>query len=161
MTWLPEWRVTVGDDVYTTVTSVSFASGRLDIDRQATAGYCQVEIVNTTGADFTINVTEEITLELKNSSGTYVTVFGGEVSDFNIGVKSPDETGFITTGKILGIGSLAKLTKAVFNTALAEGLDGAQIATILGSALNLSWAEVTPTTKCPQSAVVPLWSIGF
>ena len=145
MTWLPEWRVTVGDDVYTTVTSVSFASGRLDIDRQPTAGYCQVQIINTTGAAFTINVTEPITLELKNSSGTYVTVFGGEVSDFNIGVRSPEETGYITTGTILGIGSLAKLTKAVYNTALTEGLDGAQIAAILGAALNLSWAEVTPT----------------
>ena len=145
MTWLPEWRVTVGDDVYTTVTSVSFASGRLDIDRQATAGYCQVEIVNTDNSPFTINVTEPILLELKNSSGTYVTVFGGEVSDFNIGVRSPEEAGYITTGKILGIGSLAKLTKAVYNTALAEGLDGAQIAAILGNALNLTWAEVTPT----------------
>lgn len=145
MTWLPEWRVTVGDDVYTTVTSVSFASGRLDIDRQATAGYCQVEIVNTDNSPFTINVTEPITLELKNSSGTYVTVFGGEVSDFNIGVRSPEETGYITTGKILGIGSLAKLTKAVYNTALSEGLDGAQIAAILGNALNLNWNEVTPT----------------
>ena len=145
MTWLPEWRVTVGDDVYTTVTSVSYASGRLDIDRQATAGYCQVQIVNVDNSPFTINVTEPITLELKNSSGTYVTVFGGEVSDFNIGVRSPEETGFITTGTILGIGSLAKLTKAVYNTALAEGLDGAQIAAILGSALNLTWAEVTPT----------------
>jgi hypothetical protein len=157
MTWLPEWRVTVGDDVYTTVTSVSFASGRLDIDRQATAGYCQVEIVNTTGADFTINVTEEITLELKNSSGTYVTVFGGEVSDFNIGVKSPDETGFITTGKILGIGSLAKLTKTVYNTALAEGLDGAQIAAILGSALNLNWNEVTPTVTWATYPATQQW----
>ena len=145
MTWLPEWRVTVGDDVYTTVTSVSFASGRLDIDRQATAGYCQVEIINTDNSPFTINVTEPITLELKNSSGTYVTVFGGEVSDFNIGVRSPEETGYITTGKILGIGSLAKLTKVVYNTALSEGLDGAQISAILGAALNLSWAEVTPT----------------
>jgi hypothetical protein len=145
MTWYPEWRVTVGDDVYTTVTSVSFASGRLDIDRQPTAGYCQVEIINTTGADFTINVTEPITLELKNGSGAYVTVFGGEVSDFNIGVRSPDETGYITTGTILGIGSLAKLTKVVYNTALAEGLDGAQIAAIVGSALNLTWAELTPT----------------
>lgn len=145
MTWLPEWRVTVGDDVYTTVTSVSFASGRLDIDRQATAGYCRVEIINSNNAPFTINVTEPITLELKNSTGTYVTVFGGEVSDFNIGVRSPEETGYITTGTILGIGSLAKLTKAVYNTALAEGLDGTQIATILNNALNLSWAEVTPT----------------
>ena len=145
MTWLPEWRVTVGDDVYTSVTSVSFASGRLDIDRQATAGYCQVEIINTDNSPFTINVTEPIILDLKNSSGTYVTVFGGEVSDFNIGVRSPEETGYITTGKILGIGSLAKLVKAVYNTALAEGLDGAQIAAILGNALNLTWAEVTPT----------------
>ena len=146
MTWLPEWRVTVGDDVYTTVTSVSFASGRLDIDRQPTAGYCRVEIINTDGSPFTINVTEPILLELKNSSGTYVTVFGGEVSDFNIGVRSPEESGYITTGTILGIGSLAKLTKAVYNTALAEGLDGTQIAEILGSALSLSWDQVTPTT---------------
>ena len=145
MTWLPEWRVTVGDDVYTTVTSVSYASGRLDIDRQCTAGYCRVEIINTDNSPFTINVTEPILLELKNSSGTYVTVFGGEVSDFNIGVRSPEETGYITTGTILGIGSLARLTKAIYNTALAEGLDGAQIAEILGAALNLSWAEVTPT----------------
>jgi hypothetical protein len=145
MTWLPEWRVTVGDDVYTSVTSVSYASGRIDIDRQCTAGYCRVEIINTDNSPFTINVTEPITLELKNSSGTYVTVFGGEVSDFNIGVRSPEDSGYVTTGTILGIGSLAKLTKAVYNTALAEGLDGAQIDAILGAALNLSWAEVTPT----------------
>jgi hypothetical protein len=158
VTWLPEWRITVGDDVYTTVTSVSFASGRLDIDQQATAGYCQVQIINTTGADFTINVTEEILLELKNSSGTYVTVFGGEVSDFSIGVRSPDETGFITTGTILGIGSLAKLTKAVYNTALAEALDGAQIAEILGAALNLSWAEVTPTVTWDTYPATVTWA---
>lgn len=157
MTWLPEWRVTVGDDVYTTVTSVSFASGRLDIDRQATAGYCRVEIINTDNSPFTINVTEPITLELKNGSGTYVTVFGGEVSDFNIGVRSPEESGYITTGTILGIGSLARLTKAIFNTALAEGLDGAQISAILGAALNLSWAEVTPTVTWDTYPATQTW----
>jgi hypothetical protein len=158
VTWLPSWRVTVGNDVYTTVTAVSFASGRLDIDNQATAGYCRVEIINTTGAEFTINVTEPILLELKNGSGTYVTVFGGEVSDFNIGVRSPEETGFITTGTILGIGSLAKLTKAVYNTALAEGLDGAQIAAILGNALSLSWAEVYPTLTWDTYPVTVTWA---
>jgi len=158
MTWLPEWRVTVGDDVYTSVTSVSFASGRLDIDRQPTAGYCQVEIINTDNSPFTINVTEPITLELKNSSGTHVTVFGGEVSDFNIGVRSPEESGYITTGRILGIGALAKLTKVVYNTALAEGLDGAQIAAILGSALNLNWNEVTPTVTWDTYPATTTWN---
>jgi hypothetical protein len=150
--------VTVGDDVYTSVTSVSFASGRLDIDRQATAGYCQVEIINTDNSPFTINVTEPITLELKNSSGTYVTVFGGEVSDFNIGVRSPEESGYITTGRILGIGALAKLTKVVYNTALSEGLDGAQIAAILGSALNLNWNEVTPTVTWDTYPATTTWN---
>ena len=158
MTWLPEWRVTVGDDVYTTVTNVSFSTGRIDIDRQATAGYCSAEIINTTGANFTINITEPIELELKNSSGTYVTVFGGEVSDFSIGVRSPEETGFVTYGKILGIGSLSKLTKAVYNTALAEGLDGAQIAAILGAALNLTWAEVTPTETWDTYPATVTWA---
>lgn len=158
MTWLPEWRVTVGDDVYTTVTSVSYATGRLDIDRQPTAGYCRVEIINTTGADFTINVTEPITLELKNSSGTYITVFSGEVSDFNIGVRSPEESGYITTGTILGVGTLAKLTKAIYNTALAEGLDGAQIAAILGAALNLNWNEITPTVTWATYPATTTWN---
>jgi len=158
MTWLPEWRVTVGDDVYTTVTSVSFASGRLDIDRQATAGYCRVEIINTDGSPFTINVTEPITLDLKNTTGTYVTVFGGEVSDFSIGVRSPEESGYITTGTILGIGALSKLTKAIYNTALSENLDGAQISAILGAALNLSWAEVTPTVTWDTYPATTTWN---
>jgi len=158
MSWLPEWRVTVGDDVYTTVTSVSFASGRLDIDRQSTAGYCQVEIINTTGVDFTVNVTERIVLELKDTSGTYVTVFGGEVSDFNVGVRSPEESGFITYGTILGVGSLSKLTKAIYNTALAEGLDGAQIAAILGQALNLTWNQVTPTDTWATYPAATTWN---
>jgi hypothetical protein len=158
MPWLPEWRVTINDDVYTNVTAVSFASGRLDIDRQPTAGYCRVQIINTDGAPFTINVSEAITLELKNSSGTYVTVFGGEVSDFSIGVRSPEETGFITTGTVLGVGSLARLTKAVYNTALAEGLDGAQIAAILGSALSLPWSEVTPTQTWATYPATTTWA---
>ena len=158
MTWLPEWRVTVGDDVYTTVTSVSYASGRLDIDRQPTAGYCQVTIVNADNSPFTINVTEPILLELKNSAGTYVTVFGGEVSDFNIGVRSPEESGYVTTGTILGIGSLAKLTKAIYNTALAEGLDGAQIAEILNSALQYDWDQVNPTVTWATYPVATTWN---
>jgi len=158
MTWLPEWRVTVGDDVYTTAISVSFASGRVDIDRQCTAGYCRVEIINANNAPFTINVTEPITLELKDSGGTYVTVFGGEVSDFSIGVRSPEESGYITTGTILGIGSLARLTKAIYNTALVEELDGEQIADILSAALNLNWNQITPTVTWDTYSATTTWN---
>jgi hypothetical protein len=157
MTWLPEWRVTVGDDVYTTVTAVSFSAGRVDIDKQCTAGYCQVDIINTDGSPFTIDVTDALTLELKDSAGNYVTMYGGEVSDFTIGVRSPEESGFITYGRILGVGFLAKLTKSVYNTALAEGLDGAQIAAIVDNVLNLTWDEVTPTLTWDTYPATVTW----
>jgi hypothetical protein len=157
MTWLPEWRVTVGDDVYTTVTAVSFSAGRVDIDKQCTAGYCQVDIINTDGSPFTIDVTDALTLELKDSAGNYVIMYGGEVSDFTIGVRSPEETGFVTYGRILGVGFLAKLTKSVYNTALAEALDGAQIAAIVDSVLNLTWDEVTPTLTWDTYPATVTW----
>jgi hypothetical protein len=158
MTWLPEWRVTVGDDVYTTVTSVSYATGRLDIDRQATAGYCQVQIVNADNSPFTINITEPITLELKNSAGVYKQLFAGTVSDFNIGVRSPEELGYVTTGTILGIGPLAKLSKAVYNTAIASARDGEQIAVILDAALAGTWDEVNATVTWATYPATVTWN---
>ena len=145
MTWLPEWRVTVGDDIYTTVTACSYSTGRLNIDDQCTAGYSRVEIINTDNAPFTIDITDHLQLELKNSAGTYVTVFTGEVSDFSIGVKSPNDFGYVTTGTILGVGNLSKLTKTYYQHALPEELDGAQIAAIFNDALSGAWNEVAPT----------------
>lgn len=145
MTWVPNWRITVGDDIYTTVTAASYSMGRLNIDDQCTAGFSRVEIVNVDNSPFTINITDRLQMELADSSGVYITVFTGEVSDFSVGVKSPDDFGYITTGTILGVGSLSKVTKAFYNTALPEELDGEQIADVLGAALNGTWAEVTPT----------------
>jgi hypothetical protein len=142
--WNPSFMVIVGDDVYTTVTSVSYSTGRTDIDRQSAAGYCRIEIVNTTNDDFTINLADPITLLVAGVFTDEIMVWSGTVSDFNIGVRSADESGFLTTGTILGIGNLAKLTKTVFNTALAEGLDGAQIQAILNEALLGTWEEVNP-----------------
>jgi hypothetical protein len=145
--WLPEWRITVGTTVYDNVLSVNMASGRDDIDLQCNAGYARMEIVNTNNSAFDIDVTDALVLELKDSDGVYVPVFGGEVSDFGIGVRSPDEIGFITIGNVLAVGSLAKLTKALFPDALAKTEDGNQIFDILEELLINSWFEVAPALQ--------------
>jgi hypothetical protein len=147
MTWIPEWKIIVGTTVYDNVLSVTMATGRDDIDLQCNAGYARLEIVNTNNLPFDIDVTDSLTLELKNSSGTYVPVFGGEVSDFGISVRSPEEAGFITIGNILAVGSLAKLTKALFPDALAKEEDGTQIYDILNELLINSWFEVAPALQ--------------
>ena len=145
--WLPEWRITVGSTVYTNVLSVTMTTGRDDIDLQCNAGYARMEIVNVNNTAFDIDVTDSLTLELKNSAGTYVAVFGGTVSDFGISVRSPEEVGFITIGNILAVGSLAKLTKALFPDALAKEYDGTQIYDILNELLINSWFEVAPALQ--------------
>jgi hypothetical protein len=158
MTWLPEWKIIVGTTVYDNVLSVTMATGRDDIDLQCNAGYARLEIVNTNNLPFDIDVTDSLTLELKNSSGTYVPVFGGQVSDFGISVRSPEEIGFITIGNILAVGSLSKLTKALFPDALAKDEDGTQIFDILNELLINSWFEVAPALQWQNYDPTTTWA---
>jgi hypothetical protein len=158
MTWLPEWRITVGTTVYTNVTGVSLTIGRIDIDRQCQAGYARMDIINTTNALFDIDVTDSLTLELKDSGGTYVPVFGGTVSDFSTSVRSPEESGFITLGSILAVGALAKLPKAIYTASVAHNLDGEQIRIILSDLLENQWQEVSPTLEWNQYNPTTTWA---
>lgn len=142
MTWIPQWRITVDSTVYTNVLSVNVTLGRIDIDRQCQPGYARMEIVNTGTSMFDVDVTDSIKLEVKDSSGDYVDIFGGTVSDFTVGVRSPDEFGFFTVGTILAVGNLAKLPKSIFTGSLSEDLDGAQIVQILDTVTSLTTGEV-------------------
>ena len=158
MTWLPEWRITVGTTVYTNVTGVNLTTGRIDIDRQCQAGYARMDIINSTNALFDIDVTDSLTLELKDSDGDYVVVFGGTVSDFSTSVRSPEETGFVTLGTILAVGALAKLPKAIYTDSVAHGLDGEQIAIILQDLLVNEWNEVAPALQWEDYDPTTTWA---
>jgi len=158
MTWLPEWRITVGTTVYTNVTSVNVTTGRIDIDRQCQAGYARMDIINSTNALFDIDVTDSLTLEIKDSAGVYVPVFGGTVSDFRTSVRSPEETGFVTVGSILAVGALAKLPKAIYTAAVAHDLDGEQIRIILSDLLENQWQEVAPTLQWVDYDPTTTWA---
>ena len=158
MTWLPEWRITVGTNVYTNVTGVNVTTGRIDIDRQCQAGYARMDIINSTNALFDIDVTDSLTLELKDSGGTYVPVFGGTVSDFSTSVRSPEESGYVTLGTILAVGALAKLPKAIYTDSVAHGLDGEQIAIILSELLVNEWIEVAPALQWQDYDPTTTWA---
>lgn len=158
MTWLPEWRITVGTTVYTNVTAVNLTIGRIDIDRQCQAGYARMDIINPTNALFDIDVTDILSLELKDSTGTYVPVFGGTVSDFTTSVRTPEETGFVTLGTILAVGALAKLPKAIYTDSVAHGLDGEQIRIILENLLVNQWQEVAPSLQWEDYDPTTTWA---
>ena len=145
--WSPVWQVSIDGAVYTQVTlaNLSMASGRTDIYSQPVAGYATVELVNTEGADFSIDVNDSFTLQVKNSTGAYTSIFGGYVTDIDQSVKSAGSVGIVQTFKITALGALAKLPKTLTNGVLSKDFDGNQIYTILEPVFRNAWNEVAPT----------------
>jgi hypothetical protein len=117
-----------------------------------------MDIINSTNALFDIDVTDSLTLELKDSAGVYVPIFGGTVSDFTTSVRSPEEAGFITLGSILAVGALAKLPKAIYTASVAHDLDGEQISIILEDLLVNQWQEVAPALQWVNYNPTTTWA---
>jgi len=144
--WTPDWRIKVNGSELTSVTlsNLTITSGRQDINSPTPAGYCSVEVINTDGTNYSFTINTAVTIEIKDTSGNYVSLFGGRVSDLRQIVRSAGSSAVITSLRITAIGALSRLQRAIFDGNLAEGLDGAQISDLLDDLLLGSWNEVPP-----------------
>jgi hypothetical protein len=143
--WTPEWSLTVnGANDYASVTlaDVAITSGRTDIYSQATAGYASFTILNFDDSPVTMNINDQVTIRVKDSTGAYVNVFGGYVTDLDLEVKSSGTGGLVQNMKIIALGALSKLPKSLTEGVLAKDFDGDQIYTILNALLFNQWNEV-------------------
>lgn len=140
----PEWKVTIGGIEYTEVTlsGVTMTSGRTDIYSQAVAGYCSLGIINLDESAFNFAVNQGMTLQLKDSTGTYIPIFGGSLTDIQIEVVAAGNSGISTAARLTALGALSRLPKALTAGVLTKALDGIQIETILTDLLVNNWAEV-------------------
>lgn len=140
----PEWKVTIGSNIYTDVTlsGITMTSGRTDIYSQPVAGYCSLVIVNLDESQFTFAINDGLTLQIKNSAGTYVPIFGGSVTDIAVEVSAAGDAGIATTAALTALGALSRLPKALTEGVLSKELDGVQIETILTDLLVNTWSEV-------------------
>jgi hypothetical protein len=155
--WTPEWAVEVngrGDVTNLTIADLTITSGRSDIYSQPVAGYTRFSILNLDESATGIDVNDAVVIKIKNSSGVYVPLFGGDVTDIDVKVRTGDPaiTQAIT---ITALGALSKLPKTLTEGVLAKDFDGDQIYEILSTVLFDQWNEVpaaetwaayTPTT---------------
>jgi hypothetical protein len=143
--WTPEWSLTVnGANDYASVTlaDVAITSGRTDIYSQATAGYASFTILNFDDSPVTMNLNDQVTIRVKDSTGTFVNIFGGYVTDLDLEVKSSGTGGLVQNMRIIALGALSKLPKSLTQGVLAKDFDGDQIFTILAALLFNQWNEV-------------------
>jgi len=142
--WTPEWSLTVAGTTYTdlTLADVSITSGRTDIYSQATAGYASFTILNFDDTPVSINLNSQVNIQVKDSTGTYVNLFGGYITDIDLDVTSSGTGGLVQNMKVIALGALSKLPKSLTEGVLAKDFDGDQIYTILEQLLFDSWNEV-------------------
>jgi hypothetical protein len=142
--WTPDWKLTVAGVDYTdiAISDIAHQAGRDDIYTQPNPSYLQVEVVALSGQTLPFVVNDGMTLQVKDSTGTYKTLFGGDITDITIQVQSTGSIATVVSYTILAMGALVKLAKEVYNDTLSQDYDGNQILTLLQYSLTNTWNEV-------------------
>jgi hypothetical protein len=140
----PVWRVTVAGVQYQTaiLANLTITSGRTNIYEQAQAGYTNLEIINLDQSNVPIAINDSVTIELQDSTATFVPIFGGSVVEVGISVAEVGSVDYAQRIKIIALGALARLPKALTNGVLSKEFDGDQIYDVLYQVLFDSWQEV-------------------
>jgi hypothetical protein len=155
----PDWAVEVngrGDVTDLVISDLTITSGRLDIYSQPVAGYCRFTILNLDESATGFDVNDSIVVKVKNSIGVYVPLFGGDISDIDIRVRTgePAITQEIT---VTALGALSKLPKTLTEGVLSKDFDGDQIYEILSSVLFDSWNEVPAALEWVNYEATTTW----
>jgi hypothetical protein len=140
----PVWRVTIGGVQYQTaiLANLTITSGRTNIYEQAQAGYINLELINLDQSNVAIEINNSLTIELQDSTATFVPIFGGSVVEVGIAVAEVGSVDYAQRIKIIALGALARLPKALTDGVLSDDFDGNQIYTILQQVLFASWQQV-------------------
>jgi len=144
--WSPIWNVEIDGVEYTdaVLANLTIRSGRTNIYEQAQAGYVNLQLIDVNQTAIPININSTITVEVKDTSGTFVPIFGGNVVDIGLEVRDVGSTMFTQTYSITALGALARLPKVIFTDGLARDFDGDQIYEVLQTVLFNTWAQVAP-----------------
>lgn len=142
--WTPDWAVELnglGDITNLVIADLTITSGRTDIYSQPVAGYCRFTIKNLDQSAISFDINDSVTIKIKDSTGTYVPLFGGDISDIDI-VVATGEPAITENVTITALGALSKLPKVLTQGVLSKDQDGDQIYTILSEVLFDQWNEV-------------------
>ena len=142
--WAPIWKVEIDGVEYTSAVLANLAiqSGRTNIYEQAQAGYSNIQLIDVNQVAIPVHINSTISIQVKNTSNTFVPIFGGNVVDIGLEVRDVGSTMFTQTYSITALGALARLPKSLTNGVLSKDFDGNQIYTILSDLLLNTWAEV-------------------
>jgi hypothetical protein len=138
--------------------NLTITSGRTDINSQPVAGYCNVQLINLNNSAFNFTVGTGITIEVTDSVGAYVPIFGGYITDFTTTVNAVGTIAATTVVQITALGALSKLPKFIDAGVLSQDTDGEQIYTLLENYLLGTWNDVPAAETWANYNPTEIWA---
>jgi len=161
-TFTPTHKVTIAGVEYTSeiLSGGTITAGRVDIFDQTQPSYCNLELVNLSGTSPTVSLLDSVVIETKNTAGTFVKLFTGEVSSVSNTLSGAGYGGtFANVLQIQAQGSLSQLVKRLAGQVnYPLELDGARITRILQETLYTAWEDLSTTYKWTDVPVTDIWA---
>ena len=158
--WSPDWKLTVAGVDYTdiAISDIAHQAGRSDIYQQPNPSYIQVSFVALSGQTLPFDINDSLSLQVKNSAGTYVNLFGGDITDVTVSVQQTGGIATVVEYSVLAMGSLVKLAKELFSDAISQDEDGNQIYDLLSSVLLGTWNDVPAASTWATYEPTETWA---
>jgi hypothetical protein len=158
--WTPDWKLTVAGVDYTdiAISDIAHQAGRDDIYAQPNPSYLQVQLIALSGQTLPFQINDSLSLQVKNSSGSYVNLFGGDITDLTVEVGATGALATVVNYTILAMGSLVKLAKEIYTGTISQDEDGNQIYDLLSSVLLASWNDVPAATTWATYNATETWA---
>ena len=159
----PEWKLIIADGtIYTNVAiaEISHQAGRDDIYQQPNPSYIQMTLISGEDQNYDLQIDDGVSLQVKDSSGTYRTIFGGNITDIQTSVNATGSIGTVFSYQIIAMGSLAKLAKIITTGILSQDEDGDQIYKLLYNIFLNQWNEVSASQTWATYDSTVTWAIA-
>jgi hypothetical protein len=155
----PDWKLTVGGVDYTdiTISDVQHTAGRSDIYQQPLPSYMQVTLVALNNQTLPFEINDSFDLQIKDSTGSYVSLFGGDLTDVTVSVGATGQIATVIQYTLLAMGTLTKLTKEIWDDNISQDEDGNQIYEILSSILLGTWNDVPAASTWATYNATETW----
>lgn len=155
----PDWKLTVGGTEYTdiAISDITHAAGRSDIYSQPNPSFLQITLIALSGQTLPFDINDSLALEVKNSAGTYVVLFGGNITDVSTEVGATGSIATVVNYTLIAMGTLASLAKVITNGVLSQDEDGNQIYALLSEALFGTWNDVPAASTWATYSATETW----
>jgi hypothetical protein len=158
--WSPVWKVELDGVEYTdaVLANLTIRSGRTNIYEQAQAGYVNLQLLDVNQTTIPVNINSSISVQIQDTTGTYVPIFGGNVVDIALEVRDIGTTMFTQTYSITALGALARLPKALTDGVLSKEFDGDQVYEALKNVVFRTWAQVPASEQWQNYDPTVTWA---